>query len=396
MNLELNFYNFIYVFSCFLGYLLGFVLLTYGIKKRTTNILMGLSFLFLSHGILLAGLIDTGLIIHFPLIYRTGNLSGLIYAFLPFLYIQFTLFKTRFKWWNLVHLLPALIYTVDYWPVLMMNSSEKLDLILSEVNDPYLIVSFTQSRFFPSGFYTPFRTILINFYWVLSLILVWKFKKMNPDLGEKKDVYHWIRTYLFFQLVMFLPFYFTLGSLDKDVLFKAVHFGAALQDLSTGLFLLYFPNILYGFDFSGERQSLEKPASDGAKNQLKTPIIDEEKAAELDQILKMKLEEKVFLIRGYSINDLAKDSGIPHYLLSQYINHHLGISFPDFINRERILYCCQLLDSDQAVNYTLEAIGELSGFSNRNSFSASFKKVMGKSPSKYLKEKSEKNSNTTF
>lgn len=351
---------------------------------------MGLSFLFLSHGILLAGLIDTGLIIHFPEIYRTGNLAGLIYAFLPFLYVQYTLFKNQFKLWHLIHLLPALIYTVDYWPILMMSPEAKLDLLLSEVNDPYLVVSFTQSRFFPSGFYTPFRTILVNFYWVLSLILVWKFKKANPDLGVKKDVYHWIQTYLFFQLVTFLPFYFTLGSLDKDLLFKAVHFGAALQDLSTGLFLLYFPNILYGFDFSGEKLVLEKTESEGFKNQPKSPSIDEEKAAELDLILKQKLEEKVFLKKGYSIYELAKDAGVPHYLLSQHINHNLGISFPDFINRERIFYCCQLLDSDQAENYTLEAIGELSGFSNRNSFSAAFKKVMGKSPSKYLKDQSEK------
>ena len=390
MKLELNLYNFIYVFSCSLGYLLGLVLLTYGIKKRTTNILMGLSFLFLSHGILLAGLIDTGLIVHFPIIYRTGNLAGLIYAFLPFLYIQYTLFKTRFKLWHLIHLLPALLYTVDYWPVLMMNSAEKLDLILTEVNDPYLVVSFTQSRIFPAGFYTPFRTILVNFYWVLGLILVWKFKKSNPSLGNKKEVYYWIQTYLFFQLVTLLPFYFTLGSLDKDLLFKAVHFGAALQGLSTGLFLLYFPNILYGYDFSGEKLTSERSELEESKIQPKVSIIDEDKAVEMNQVLQQKLKEKVFLKKGYSIYDLSKDSEIPHYLLSQHINQNLGVSFPDLINKERILYCCQLLDSDQANNYTLEAIGELSGFSNRNSFSAAFKKVMGVSPSKYLKEKSEK------
>ena len=103
--------------------------------------------------------------------------------------------------------------------------------------------------------------------------------------------------------------------------------------------------------------------------------------------LKKKFEEKVFLKQGYSVHDLAKDSGIPHYLLSQFINQNLGVSFPDYINKARVIHSCELLELAQTENYTLEAIGQLSGFSNRNSFSSAFKKVIGKSPSVYLKDK---------
>jgi AraC-like DNA-binding protein len=346
---------------------------------------MGFSFLFLSHGILLAGLIDTGLIVNFPVLYRTGNLAALLYAFLPFLYIHYTLFPTKFKIWHLIHLLPALIYFIDFLPVFMMDIPAKIDLIQSEVKDPYLVVSYTQSRFFPDNFYTGFRTILINVYWVLSVVLVRRFKRKNKDLGNKKEVYRWIQTYLIFQLMLFLPFYLTFQSGNKDLLFKAVHFAGALLDLSTGIFLLYFPSILHGYNFSESKKKSSKE-----EKSTKMDMIEEAKASELEIILEQKIKEKVFLNKGYSIYDLAKDSGIPHYLLSQYINQNLGVSFPDYINKARINYCCELLATDQADNYTLEAIGELSGFSNRNSFSMAFKKVMGKSPSAYLKGENKK------
>ena len=389
MSLELNFFNFIYLFSFSFGYVLGIVLVTFGIQKKSTNILMGLSFLFLSHGILLAGLIDSGLIVHFPYLYRTGNLAGLIYAFLPFLYIQYSLFDVKFKLWHLIHLLPALIFFVDFLPVFMMDSQSKMNLILSEYQDPYLVVSFTQSRFFPDNFHTEFRTILVNFYWALSVGLVWKFKLKNPDLGQKRDVVRWISTYLILQLILFVPFYLTFRSADTNLTFKAVHFGATLLNLSTAMYLLYFPSILYGAGYARGEKELEKVKSSGIPSS-RQDLIEDAKAKEIAVILEKKLNEKVYLTQGYSVYDLAKDSGIPHYLLTQFINQNLGVSFPDYINKARVIHSCELLREVQTENYTLEAIGQLSGFNNRNSFSSAFKKVTGKSPSIYLKEKSTK------
>ena len=386
MNLELNFFNFIYLLTCGFGYVIGIVLVSFGMRKRSPNILMGLSFLFLSHGILLAGLIDSGLIVHFPSIYRTGNLAGLIYAFLPFLYIQYTLFDVRFKLWHLIHLLPAVIYFIDFLPIFMMGSEEKVKMILSEYQNPYLMVSFTQSRFFPDNFHTEFRTVLVSLYWLLSVGLVWMFKNSNSDLGPKRVVFRWIQTYLVLQFILLIPFYMTFQSSDTDLLFKVVHFGAALLDLSTALFLLYFPSILYGVEF--EPRKIE--TVNESKSSSGPEPIDANKAAEISLILDKKLNEKVFLTHGYSVYDLAKDSGIPHYLLSQFINQNLGVSFTDYINKARVLYSCELLDLSQTENYTLEAIGYLSGFSNRNSYSSAFKKVIGKSPSVYLKEKASK------
>ncbi|EAZ81865.1 helix-turn-helix domain-containing protein [Algoriphagus machipongonensis] len=388
MQLELNFFNIIYLLSCSIGFILGLVLLTFGIKRKSTSILLGLSFLFLSYAILLAGLIDSGLIIHFPNLFRTGNVAALIYSFLPFVYIQYSLFQPKFRVWHLIHLLPAMIFIIDFMPVFLLDTADKVAMISSQVNDPSLIVSYTQSRFFPDNFHTEFRTILISIYWIISVILVWKYKNKNPQLGNKQILFRWIQTYLFFQLIIIAPFYLTFQSSNSDLAYKAVHFSGALMNLGTGIFLLYFPNILYGTNFYRKKSSAFDKEDFQTSKDEKSVEIDHEKAEELSKTLDELLKtQKVYLRKGYSVYDLAKDSGIPHYLLSQFMNQHLGVSFPEFINKARVIHSCELLDQAQTENYTLEAIGELSGFSNRNSFSSAFKKVTGKSPSVYLKER---------
>lgn len=388
MQLELNFFNIIYLLSCGIGFILGLVLLTYGIKKKSTSILLGFSFLFLSYAILLAGLIDSGLIIHFPNLFRTGNVAALIYSFLPFLYIQYSLFQPKFKIWHFIHFLPVLIYIIDFMPVFLMDTRDKVMMISSQVNDPSLIVSFTQSRFFPDNFHTEFRTILISIYWIFSVILVWKYKNKNPQLENKPILFRWIQTYLFFQLIIIAPFYLTFHSSNSDLAYKAVHFSGALMNLGTGIFLLYFPNILYGTNLYSKKAIPTTKENIQELKEERLVEIDPEKVDELVRILDELLKsKKVFLKKGYTVYDLSKDSGIPHYLLSQFMNQHLGVSFPEFINRARVIHSCELLEQAQTENYTLEAIGELSGFSNRNSFSSAFKKVTGKSPSVYLKEK---------
>ena len=53
--------------------------------------------------------------------------------------------------------------------------------------------------------------------------------------------------------------------------------------------------------------------------------------------------KKPFLQNGYHIRDMADDLGIPMYQLSAFMNRILGISFSDYMNRHRIIYCEELI-----------------------------------------------------
>jgi hypothetical protein len=62
-------------------------------------------------------------------------------------------------------------------------------------------------------------------------------------------------------------------------------------------------------------------------------ILSEEKISEIKQILQeLEKEKKFFQTQGYAIRDLAKDTGIPSYILTLYINRVLETNFSDFMD----------------------------------------------------------------
>lgn len=389
MSIDFSLYNIVYLCATMLSFSIGSVLISFGLRKKKTNLLMGLAFLFLGHGIFLILLIDSQLMTDFPSIYRTGNLAGLLYVPLTFLYFQQTLYPSKFSLWKLLYFLPALLYMVDFWPVFMLSSEEKVALILREIEDPNLFVAYNQSRFFPGNFYTGFRNATNLVFWMMSVSLVWKFKKTHRQEKVSAQVMKWIQGYLFFQILLFLPFYFTFFIVDPGIIFRVTHFAAALLCLFTSVYLLYFPQVLYGLPDEVVEQESEITLSTQHTTQTSIKakeLVSQEKVEHIEQKLRKVLEEeKVYLIKGYTAHDLARDADIPYYLLTSYLNQNLGVSYPDFINEKRIAHCLKLITSGEVENYTLEGIGDTCGFNNRNSFGVAFKKITGKTPSQFVK-----------
>ena len=67
--------------------------------------------------------------------------------------------------------------------------------------------------------------------------------------------------------------------------------------------------------------------------------------------------------------------------LSQIINQTYGLTFPNYINEYRVKEARSLLFNDEYNQYTLEAIGQLTGFNSYSSFIAAFRKCTGLTPS---------------
>jgi AraC-like DNA-binding protein len=104
-----------------------------------------------------------------------------------------------------------------------------------------------------------------------------------------------------------------------------------------------------------------------------------------DKINITMIEQQLFLHHGYTIRMLSDDTGIQPHILSAYINKQYGVNFNDFVNEYRIKHCIEKIKNDEWKHKTLEALCKESGFNNRNSFTLSFKKVIGLTPSDYLK-----------
>jgi AraC-like DNA-binding protein len=263
-----------------------------------------------------------------------------------------------------------------------MDNDFKLDLIKQEIADPILFTQFNQSRFFSINFYTPFRSVLLAIYWVLSVRLVWNFntlfKSGTDDFGRRWLV--WIKIFLGFESLLFLPSFLFFWLDNPMIGFQLSHSTLALITLITAISLLFFPQILYGLDREKYELQKVKSKSDKVENLSSQKIKEIE--AKLEKVLD---QEKKFLQRGYSIHTLSEDMGIPSYLLTIYLNQRLQTNFSDLINQKRVDECCELISSGKYDYLSLLGIAELSGFNNRNSFTQAFQKFKNVSPSLYIK-----------
>lgn len=382
MEVALDWKNIFYVFSQFVGFLVGLVLIYFGFRKNRQNILLGFNFLVLTYSSFIIWLITTSYFVYFPQLYRTGNFTGLLFMPMMYLYIRMVVTSKKLQWKDALHLIIPLVFLVDYWPVLVLDSSDKLALIRSEISNPALFTAFKQSRFFPANFYTPFRSFVLSIYWLLSVYWVWQGTKKNDKEGFAKEWFVWIKVFLVLEFLVFFPFFLLFWTVDPITSFHLVHIAIVVLNLTTGLSLLFFPKILYGLDKDLFIQHLKKQKS-------KTEIMDNlsvEKSTEIENKIKTALEEnKRYLQHGYSIHDLSEDTGVPTYLLTMYINKVLDSSFTDLINKKRIEECCLLMASGKYSHLAIEGFAKLSGFNNRNSFSLAFKKFKDMSPSAYYK-----------
>jgi AraC-like DNA-binding protein len=115
--------------------------------------------------------------------------------------------------------------------------------------------------------------------------------------------------------------------------------------------------------------------------------LDTETMLRMDEKLRtFLLAGQPFLKRGYNLKQLSADTSIPLHHLSAFINQAYQVHFNDFINEYRVRFCQVKIRNDEWQAKTLEAIAEESGFNNRNTFTAAFRKVTGQNPSEFLKQ----------
>ncbi|WP_420317985.1 helix-turn-helix domain-containing protein [Ekhidna sp.] len=100
--------------------------------------------------------------------------------------------------------------------------------------------------------------------------------------------------------------------------------------------------------------------------------------------------EKYFLNKNLKLSDLAKELSCNERQLSRAINKFGNSNFNKFINSFRIEHSKELLTGGKFDHYTIEAIAEDSGFSNKVSFYNAFKGVTGMSPTQFRAAKQSK------
>jgi AraC-like DNA-binding protein len=385
MEISLDFITLIHLTAIVLGLVSTAVILYFGIRTNPANQPLAIAQLSMTLGCFVSFSLVSGLMVHWPFMYRLGNAFWLVFISMSYLYTVFNTRKRLWKWYDLMHVIPVLIYLVDYWDVLSLSSAEKTRLILQDINNLDLVGQFRESKYFGPGFHQKFRTVLFSVYWVAQAVILSRWVRSHTTLTPQNKVWrNWMLIFLGCQIFMWFPYFLSLLGMPIPSSYSIVYSLTVLWLMISSLSLFFFPSLLYGSGLavhgvpSRTARTLRKPeASD----------VEDKKLEEVMQKIESHMyDKKLFLTTGYSINDFSNDIHIPVYQISKSLIRFKGFGFVDFINQQRIRYCVAKFDQGEWLNFTLEAVALECGFSNRNSFTKSFKKFKDCSPSEYREQ----------
>ena len=203
----------------------------------------------------------------------------------------------------------------------------------------------------------------------------------NP---QEQANYSWVKSLLLISIVLYVAVFLlnVISTLDEEWL---IYFKIESVINSVFSLALVFASMrIPVFSIHGDFQDLD-PIS--KKKYLKSSLSENDSGRLWHEIQDLMRTEKPFLNANFRLNDLANkvDKSVHH--VSQAINEQEGTSFSDFISQLRVAEAKALLDAGRAKEVTILAVSLEAGFNSKTAFYSAFKKVMGKSPSAYLKDK---------
>lgn len=227
------------------------------------------------------------------------------------------------------------------------------------------------------SFFEPFKNgwFMVNqltlLHWILYLVYAYHWSKLR--FAEKKaqgwdvqKMQEWLWGLLLFMGILILGYSFN----NAKVL--CVIFCPLFYTIIVYLILAYF---IKNHTLFQKTQVWEKakpsPLKTGQVAQLKV------------QLQRLMEQEQAFRDPELNLDKLAQQVGSSSHALSHYINTYEGCNFPDWLNRFRVDYACQLLLDPQYAQLKIAALAYESGFNTLSVFNGAFKKVVGCTPSEF-------------
>lgn len=136
--------------------------------------------------------------------------------------------------------------------------------------------------------------------------------------------------------------------------------------------------------FRGVNSEL-KPIKEVVPEEKSTPEIDEEKNKQIEYLKEFMVKNEPYLDSSLTIQNLAEQLNMPVKDLSALINLYMNKHFFDFINEYRIEKAKEILKDPSKKSLTILEILYEVGFNSKSSFSTSFKKYTGTTPTEFRK-----------
>ena len=124
----------------------------------------------------------------------------------------------------------------------------------------------------------------------------------------------------------------------------------------------------------------ERKLKDAAYQTLVNPMLMDEMK---EKILNIIVMQKKYKDKDYSAKRLAEDLGTNTRYVSAVVNVRFHMNYTSFINKFRIEEAMTILTDKRYQKLKMEEVSDMVGFANRQSFYASFYKIMKMTPREY-------------
>jgi len=307
---------------------------------------------------------------YFPHAFIFGRSFTIMWGPLLYLYTR-SLTQSDFSF-RPVHLLHFFIPFTDltFWAIRfhLHSAAAKRLLITSEGLYPQLY----------NHLYSAYLVISILTYTIISLLMVWKYRKFLMEHVSNTGAINlsWLYVVLFgflakwlLDVILILHQWFPLG-----IMMESFYTSRIILFIFVNILLLKSMlqvNLQYRYEAKPRYQS----------SRLSKSEINEY----LERLNQYMRKAKPYLDPDISLPELARQTGIPARSLSQIINESLQKNFYDFINSYRIEESLHYLENTRMEKRTvLEVLYDV-GFNSKSAFNTAFKNQTGMTPTQFIR-----------
>ena len=312
----------------------------------------------------------------------------------------------RLKKRDIWHFVPAVIQLSASMPYILTSYAHKVEIAKSIVSDPGFLGTYNATIlsdiFSNTVMYIsrPFL-LLIYIFWSIGMFASYKYKERNsPVFSRPHFMDNWMMFFFGFQLTLVISHLLVVFRIFASEVSNLLYTPNILQALSfiglTGLILtpFFFPRILYGVSASAptllppkESESDETTIAIECGGKKTISYFDFDYMLSIVQKMTTCMqEENLYLQPDCNLAHFAVTINIPTHHLAYFFREIKKQSFNDYRNECRVNHAKKLILEGKSEELTLEAIGLISGFTNRNTFFTAFKKLEGFSPSTFVSQ----------
>ena len=222
-----------------------------------------------------------------------------------------------------------------------------------------------------AGIYFKIAKTIITFFvfsinlWILMKILT-KYKPGNIYFIQLR---RWTLYLLLFQLLSGISFvtYVFLDPGYKNIAYLFV----LIFNYSGVLLLLFRPKFLNRSNLKIKLGNLfDKKVEDSLTEKL---------------FIEVFFTHVFYLNQDASVETLKKQLNVSSEILNNFLYTHYGLALTDLVNKHRVGYFMDLVNTGKYGNYTIDALAQEAGFGSRFHLYKSFKKFHGGTPSDFIR-----------